>query len=137
MKTPHLLASFAVAATAAAADLKDSAQVAREWNETVAKSAAPPSWTSDLSLRGTTAMPERSTGVDRAALLRAQRDKSKGPFRMPPWNQPTPREPLYDAPGPGHRVPEVLPDNMPPGTKEWKYGGGTYYLLPLIPAREK
>jgi hypothetical protein len=94
MKPPHLLASFAVAATAAAADLKDHAQAAREFNE-----ATKPT----LPLVG-------------------------------PWG-PIPRDKIYDAPN--YRVPEVLPDNMPPGRKEWKYGGGTYYLLPLIPAREK
>ncbi len=51
-----------------------------------------------------------------------------------PWG-PVPRDKIYDAPN--YRVPEVLPDNMPPGSKVWRYGGQDYYLIPLIPSREK
>ncbi len=116
MKTPHLLASFAVAATAAAADLKDHTEVAREWNEAVALSA-PPAWTGDLSLRGTTAMPAKAESL--------RRSQPKAPRR----------ERAYDAPG--YRIPDTLPQDLPPGSKPWPYGGQTYWLMPLIPSPEK
>jgi hypothetical protein len=126
MKTPHLLASFAVAATAAAADLKDPAQVAREFNE-AAKPTLPLAGPADL---------RASSAIADKTLARPDGFFRPSPQKLHPvpWG-PIPRERIYDAPN--YRVPEVLPDNMPPGTKEWKYGGGTYYLLPLIPAREK
>ena len=126
MKTPHLLASFAVAATAAAADLKDPAEVAREFNE-AAKPALPMVGPADL---------RASSVIADKPLTRPDGSFRPAPRRLPPvpWG-PIPRDRIYDAPD--YRVPEVLPDNMPPGTKEWKYGSGTYYLLPLIPAREK
>jgi hypothetical protein len=124
MKTPHLLASFAVAATVSAADLKDPAQVAREWNEAVAQSA-PPAWTSDLSLRGTTAISEQPARTYGQLPKPIRRTQPKA----------APRERLYDAPG--YRIPETLPQDMPPGSKPWQYGGQTYWLMPLIPSREK
>lgn len=126
MKTPHLLASFAVAATAATADLKDPAQVAREFNE-AAKPTLPLAGPADL---------RASSAIADKPLARPDGFSRPAPKKLPPvpWG-PIPRDRIYDAPN--YRVPEVLPDNMPPGTKEWKYGGGTYYLLPLIPAREK
>jgi hypothetical protein len=127
MKTHALLASFAVAAMASAAELKDPAEVAREFNEAT-KPTPPLTDTTDLlASTGNTDKPlPRSNGYFRPAP-RAKLPKV-------PWG-PIPRDKIYDAPN--YRAPDVLPDNMPPGTKEWKYGGGTYYLLPLIPAREK
>lgn len=125
MKTPTLLASFAVAATASAAELKDPAEVAREWNES---SANPPAFSAEPGPAGTIDVPKLNP--DRARpfpRIRPNRETS-------PWGS-IPRDKIYDAPN--YRVPDVLPDNMPPGTKLWKYGGGTYYLLPAIPAREK
>jgi hypothetical protein len=125
MKTPHLLASFAVAATASAADLKDPAEVAREWNETVASS---PPVAGSLSLQNP---PTRSLGPITGPR---PRDKSKDSFQVPAWGKPS-RDRIYDAPN--YRVPEVLPNNMPPGAKAWEYGGQTYWLIPLIPSKEK
>jgi hypothetical protein len=129
MNTHALLASFAVAATVAAAELKDPAEVARQFNE-AGKPALPLGGSADLRASGdflNSPLPR----PDSSARLTP---KSKRPSLVPYWG-PIPRDKIYDAPN--YRVPEVLPDNMPPGTKEWKYGGGTYYLLPLIPAREK
>jgi hypothetical protein len=128
MKTPHLLASFAVAATASAADLKHPDEVAREWNESVAASTPV---TGNLSLLEPSKSPLRIVGPSPA---RPARDKSKDLIAAPQWG-PIPRERIYDAPN--YRVPEVLPDNMPPGAKAWEYGGQTYWLIPLIPSREK
>lgn len=39
MKTPHLLASFAIAATASAADLKNPTELAWEWSESASQIA--------------------------------------------------------------------------------------------------
>jgi hypothetical protein len=126
MKTPHLLASFAVAATAAAADLKDPAEVAREFNE-----AAKPT----LPLAGPADLRAPSVITDKP-LTRTDGFFRPAPRKLPPvpWG-PIPRDKVYDAPN--YRVPEVLPDNMPPGSKVWRYGGQDYYLIPLIPSREK
>jgi hypothetical protein len=128
MKTPHVLASFAVAATAAAADLKDPAEVAREFNE-AAQPALPMAGPADLRILSAIAdkplarpdgFPPSSPKPKRKSLL--------------PWG-PIPHDKIYDAPN--SRVPEVLPDNMPPGSKVWRHGGQDYYLIPLIPSREK
>jgi hypothetical protein len=128
MKTPHLLASFAVAATAAAADLKDPAEVAREFNEAT-KPALPLAGPADL--RASSDIADKPLTRTDGFFRVSPKPERKS---LVPWG-PIPRDKIYDAPN--YRVPEVLPDNMPPGTKEWKYGGGTYYLLPLIPSREK
>lgn len=127
MKTPHLLASFAVAATAAA-DLKDPAQVAREFNE-AAKPTLPMAGPADL--HASSAIADKS--LTRPDGFFQSTPKSR---RIPqvPWG-PIPRDKIYDAPN--YRAPEVLPDNMPPGSKVWRYGGQDYYLIPLIPSREK
>ena len=50
MNTSTLLASFAVAATASAAELKNPVEVAREWKATAGQPLAP--WSDNLSLRG-------------------------------------------------------------------------------------
>jgi hypothetical protein len=126
MKSPHLLASFAVAVTASAADLKDPAEVAREFNE-AAKLALPLVGPADL----------RASSVIADKPLTHTHGFSRGaPRKLPPvpWG-PIPRDRIYDAPN--YRVPDVLPDNLPPGSKLWRYGGQDYYLIPLIPSREK
>lgn len=125
MNTPTLLASFAVAVTASAAELKDPAEVAHEWKK---NSVNPPIFSADPGLGGTIEAPKMGT----ANAPRTPRARANP--RDPVWG-PVPRDKIYDAPN--YTVPEVLPDNMPPGTKLWRYGGGAYYLLPLIPAREK
>lgn len=128
MKTPHLLASFAVAATAAAADLKDPDQVAREFNA-AAKPTLPLAGPADL--RAASAIADHALPKLDAFSQSPAKARRKS---LVPWG-PVPRDRIYDAPN--KSSPGELPDNMPPGTKEWKYGGGTYYLLPLIPSRDK
>jgi hypothetical protein len=128
MKTPHLLASFAVAATAAAADLKDPAQVAREFNE-AAQTTLPMAGPADL--RALSAIADKPLTRPDGFFSASSRPKRKSHV---PWG-PIPRDKIYDAPN--YSVPEVLPDNMPPGSKVWRYGGQDYYLIPLIPSREK
>lgn len=126
MKTPHLLASFAVAATAVAADFKDPSEVVRNWQENTYVGHSPLTW--DLSLRRQTMVPPLY---------------SSWPVYMSDcWPAPKPpappRNPLQlDAPR--YRAPEVLSNNlpMPRGAKPWLYGGQTYWVMPLIPSREK
>ena len=127
MKTPHLLASLAVAVTAAAADLKDPTEVAREWNERTVQSSPPAN--SDLSLRG---MTTPALVIRPLPVLQA---RSKRLSLVPSWSKPAPRERGLDAPN--YHVPEILPDNMPPGSKLWRYGGQDYWLIPLVPSHEK
>jgi hypothetical protein len=128
MKTPHLLASFAVAATAASADLKDPAEVAREFNE-AAKPALP--LVAPADLRAASVIADKPLPRPEGSFQSAPRAR-----RTPqvPWGR-IPRDKIYDAPN--YPAPGVLPDNLPPGSKVWRYGGQDYYLIPLIPSPEK
>jgi hypothetical protein len=124
MNTPRLLASFAVASVASAADLKDPADVAREWRESTVE---PPVLSAGAGLNEGPTKPFVAGRV-------APSIRFRGTPQGPNWG-PVPGDRIYDAPN--YSVPPVLPDNLPPGTKLWRYGGGTYYLMPLVPAREK
>jgi len=134
MKTPHLLVSFAVAATAAAADFKDPAAVARTWDDRLVQS--PPPLTDNLSLRAqaTPALPPPPGQIVSSNCWGTAKPDLLEPLLETPSRL---RESLIDAPR--YRVPEVLPNNvpMPRGAKPWLYGGQTYWVLPLIPSREK
>jgi hypothetical protein len=127
MKTAHLLASFAVAATAAAADLKDPALVAREFND-AAKPTLPLVGPADL--RAASVITDKPLPRPEGSFQSAPRARRTPQVR---WGR-IPRDKIYDAPN--YRVPEALPDNMPPGSKVWRYGGQDYYLIPLIPSPE-
>jgi hypothetical protein len=134
MKIPHLLACFAVAATAAAADLKDSTEVARAWDDSTTSKPL----VDDFSLRGTIPPPPRAFPPTSPVL----HDKPMNLFQVPSWGTPGQDKPARPEPGidsPRYRPPEVLPNNvpMPRGAKPWLYGGQTYWLMPLIPSREK
>jgi hypothetical protein len=123
MKTPHLLACLAVAATASAADLKDPSAVAQQMNR-AAESTVPFMEKPDLRVE----IP-KPTPHPRAFTSTPKRKKQD---IFPPM---VPRERIYDAPD--YRPPETLPDNLPPGSKLWRYGGQDYWLIPLIPSRDK
>ncbi len=130
MKLPPLLASLAVAATASAADLKDPSEVARAWDETIAREKPV---TGDLSLRGMIAPAPREVPTPEVPLLR---DKPADNFKVPPWGSPAPKRPGPSLDAPRRRAPDELPNNapMPRGAKPWLYGGQTYWVLPLIPS---
>jgi hypothetical protein len=130
MKTPHLLASFAVAATVSAADLKDPATVAREWNETAAQS--PVLLTEDLSLKGQTAPVPR---IPAPSIIVDARKSTRRSNPLAPGDSARLPESLYDAPN--YRAPEKLPNNRPRGAVPWEYNGEVYWLVPLgTPVRE-
>lgn len=111
MKTLPVLACLAVTATAA--NLKDPAEVAREWSQTVEQPSFLGSTPRKLS--------EPITGPSPPAGAITFQSATPPPAR--------PSEPLYDAPS--YRVPPVLPDNLPPGAKPWRYNDRTYWLIPL------
>lgn len=110
-----LLLPVCFAATAAvAAELKDHAAVARDWQENAAQPSQP--LTEDLSLRGTIASTQSALSV--SELL--QRFQPK-PGRELPFQRPR-----LDAPSQPER-----PDNLPPGAKPYQFEGRTYWLIPL------
>lgn len=130
MKTPLLLACFAVAVTAAAAESKDATAIASGSNEIPA--VPTPLFPGDLSLRSMASAPV----IAPATPDLTHSDLSDpAPKAVEPLRRRVRPQPLFDAPR--NRPPEILPDNMPPGTKAWRYGGQTYWLVPLIPSREK
>jgi hypothetical protein len=130
MKTPHLLVSLAVAATAAAAEPKDATEVAREWNANTAQVA--PSLTDDLSLRALAAPPPLAPRVPAASYPGWFEPRTKPPEL--PFN-PLRRERSLDAPN--YRVPENLPNDRPRGAIPWEYDGRVFWLVPLAPGAGK
>lgn len=126
MKTPCLLASLAVAATASAADPKDSAIVAREWKDNTAVAQGP--LTSDLGLRAQSIRPP-------ALPTWPVFTSDCWPAAKPPAEMPRRTEPLYDAPS--HRVPKNLPNDRPRGAIQWNYDGQVYWVVPLTPPAGK
>ena len=137
MKTLTLLACLAVPAAACATELKDPATVAREWSQAVEQALAPAAPTSNLREQSdvlTITPLERIFSPEILPPLRAPRFRDLldgAPRFMPPPRSPRPREPLYDAPN--YRVPDVLPDNLPPGSKLWEYNGRKDWIIPLGP----
>jgi hypothetical protein len=130
MKTPHLLASFAVAATVSATDLKDPAAVARDWNETTSQSTDP--LTGDLSLKAQTAPAPRLPAPPVALFEPRSRGRTNS---LAPRDGNRLPESLYDAPN--YRVPEKLPNDRPRGAVPWEYNGEVYWLVPLgTPVKE-
>jgi hypothetical protein len=125
MKTPCLLASLTVAATASAADLKDSPAVAREWNANAYVDHTP--FTRDLSLRAQATPPPLPTWP---VFVSDCWPSAKLPAEMPQRS-----EPLYDAPS--YRVPRNLPNDRPRGAIPWNYDGQVYWVVPLTPPTSK
>jgi hypothetical protein len=117
MKTPHLLASLAVAATAVAAGLRYPAEVAREWSEHAIQ--LPPR-TDNLSLHGTTTPPLQAVGPMRLPA----------PLQLPRLNGDV----LEVNPKvfPDQRMILAVPNETPPkGAKPWYYRGQKYWLIPI------
>jgi hypothetical protein len=129
MKTPHLLASFAVATMASAADLKDPAEVAREWKE---NAALPPVFSTGLDLATATTLPAPRARNQLPSSVPPLQEKSASSAQVPSWGKSQPRSRGKESSSEGNDH----EGKMPPGAKEWKYGGQTYWLLPLIPSRD-
>ena len=132
MKT--LLVCLAVTSTAVAADLKDPAVVVRDWNQAVEQIREPSVPLNNLREQSDALTITPLERIFRADNLTPQRPFQKSaPRDGSPRILPSPRSPgpLYDAPN--YRVPDVLPDNMPPDSKLWEYNGRKYWLIPLGP----
>jgi hypothetical protein len=127
MKTAHLLASFAVAVTASAADLKDPATVAKEWSDHVAQFQRSTAGDLGLSNQAVMLSPDR--------VHRAAGDFSAVPrFRGAAMNvAPTLR--LYDAPI--TKAPKNLPNNRPRGAVPWEYNGEVHWRVPSSPSAKE
>jgi hypothetical protein len=111
-----LLACLAVSTTAASAEPKDPAQVARDWNSAIEHARNP-----DLAV---TTLKEQSAALTTTPLQRIF--ESPPP---PPAFSPDRRAPSPDAPG--DRASRFQPDQMPRGAKPWHYGDQIYWLVPL------
>lgn len=114
MKALPLLVSFAVAAVAARADLKDPAQVTTEWNQTMAEAQKP--MVDSLGLKAQVSG-DRYPGLKRIFESGARTSPAA----------PAPR--LHDAPAPNWRRDPM--DIMPRGSKRWPFNGTDYWLVPL------
>ncbi len=112
MKTLLLLAPLALAATVAAADLKEPATVARDWNRAVKEN--PPPLVADLGLRATNPP--------------ASAFQVWPPTETPEWNprkNPAPFSPLIRPPG-------YQDGPAPRGAKPYQFNGETYWLIPIL-----
>ncbi len=117
MKALPLLASFAVVAAAARADLKDPTQVTTEWNQTMAEAQKP--MVDSLGLQAQV-LDDRYPGLRR---IFEARNYEPLPLR------PAPPPRLRDAPAPQLRPDPLNP--MPRGSKRWPFNGADYWLVPL------
>jgi hypothetical protein len=112
MKIPHLLASFAVAISASAADLKDPSEVAAAWAEVT---VSPKSLAGGFSLRGAATPP---AAVFPQPQFPVERDKLRNFFQVPPWGtiskHPGQTEPLSGTP---RAFPTSCPTTCPQGPR--------------------
>ena len=116
MKSLPLLTCFAVIATASAADLKDPAIVASDWNKTIAQARTPAASTENLAQQS-------------AALTPSNLDRTFQTSPIAPGNPgPAPYH-FYDAPRAKNS--DGRPEAMPRGAKPWHYRDQTYWLVPL------
>jgi hypothetical protein len=115
MKPALLAACFATAAGASAAELKDSAIVAREWEKTIAEApmikATPPGLSNQV--QAPPVFPERTF--------------EEMP-RLNPKAKSSDRHPFGDGP---LRPPEYDKDGHPRGAKPYRFNDDTYWLIPL------
>lgn len=118
MKTLALSACLAVVATTPAAVLKDPAQVAADWNQTIADTRAPV--LSDGPLGLTVAPPVLAASP--AASLPRPRFKNDI-LEVPPGWQIDPKM--------EHNVPGTTP---PRGAKPWYYRGQKFWIIPIASA---
>lgn len=132
MKIPHLLASLAVAATAVAAVLKDSSEVARAWEENTF-----------------VAFPPRTLNLGLQAQIVHPAPYAAWPVIISDcWSYkprvPDPREKFkLRRNGDVLEMPsalnfdegflKIVPDGvkLPPGAKPWDYRGQEFWLIPI------
>jgi len=122
MKPLTLSACLAVAATAAAAELKEPSQVASDWNQTIADAREPVLSPGSLGLSATTPGPLTFQSGAEPRPRRSPRLRRNGDvFEVPPNQQLDPG------------IQKVIPgtDTPPPGAKPWYYRGQKFWLIPV------
>jgi hypothetical protein len=114
MKPLSLSACLAMAATAAAAELKEPSQVASDWNQTIAAAREPVLTTGPLGLNATAAGPLTFRSGREPRPPRSPRLRRNGDVFEVPLNPPM---------DPG--IQKIIPGNEtpPPGAKPWYYRG--------------
>lgn len=127
MKPLSLSACLAMAATAAAAELKEPAQVASDWNKTIADARQP-------------VLPDGPLGLSAAAPgpLTFQAGAEPRPPLLPRLRQ---NGDVLEVPPNLRMDPDMLkmiPDGEtpPPGAKPWYYRGQKFWLIPISNPRE-
>jgi hypothetical protein len=119
----HLILPVCFAATAAvAAELKDPAAVARDWQLAAEQARQPLTTTGTLAAQGGAPTTTPLEGIF-------------GPDILPPLPAPPSRPKHLDAPG--YKIPDPLPNNRPRGAVPWEYNGEVYWLVPLGTAAGK
>lgn len=128
MKTLALSACLAVASTAVGADLKDPAEVAGDWNKTIADARTPVLSVGPLGL---TATPPTSPLI----LPTTPLILSVAPARRPLFRN--------DVLSPPHgweidpKMERIVPGEMPPkGAKPWYYRGQKFWIIPIASAEK-
>lgn len=127
MKPLPLSACLAMTAMAAAAELKEPAQVAAGWNQTIADARAPVLSPGSLELTATAPGPLTFQSDLAPRPLQATRPRRNGDVLEVPPN-------LQMDPG----ILKIIPDGEtpPPGAKPWYYRGQKFWLIPIANPRE-
>lgn len=112
MKTLLLSACLVAAATVSAAELKDPAEVSREWKQTTDKPLVAQADASDLrALSPAPALiPQRSFNPVPAWEPRKEPSPFEGVIRPPDYNKP---------------------GEKPKGAKPYEFNGETYWIIPI------
>ena len=119
MKTLALSASLAVIATAAIAELKDPAEVAADWNDTIERAQGPMLPSGALGLTATPPASRLDFSPRATPPVHHVRPNGDG-LEVPPGWQLDPKM-LHGTPD----------DKPPPGAKPWYYRGQKYWLIPI------
>lgn len=111
-----------MAATAAAAELKEPAQVAADWDRTIADARAPVLSDGPLGLSATPPGPLTVRSGAEPRARRSPRLRRNGDVLEVPPN-------LQLDPG----IQKVIPDTdtPPPGAKPWYYRGQKFWIIPI------
>jgi hypothetical protein len=116
MKTAALFAPLVAAATVSAAELKDPAEVGREWSKTLEDTAV--------------------AQIDATSLRAMSPDPYVLPERIfqtvPAWEprkEPSPFDGMI-------RPPDYKPGEMPKGAKPYEFNGETYWIIPITSGAE-
>lgn len=128
MKPLSLSACLAMAATAAAAELKEPAQVASDWNQTIADARQPVLSDGPLGLSAAAPGPLTFRAGAEPRPVRLPRLRRNGDVFEVPLNPPM--DPGIQKIIPGSETP-------PPGAKPWYYRGQKFWLIPIAQSGEE